>query len=212
MNYLKNFLGLIICSSLQAASLGGDLPAGAVRVTKENNPNCAEYFNYKGDMYCSVMTVSSKPIDPQLLTYEKQEIHFDNRVWKAVWGEHKEAVTAIEYIPMGQNINHWKELLTSQFFPGLSEVSAKEFANQFLSDLKKTGVIYTSNIIANQPKLVILEFQIKQPKNLQQDELQKIVKTEEGMFVLHYAVKGSDMGEKNRKAWLKRLNASVLKK
>jgi hypothetical protein len=212
MSFLKSILGLLICSPLCAAPVNTDLPADAVKVTKENNPNCVEYYNYKGTMYCSLMTINTKPMDPTLLTYEKQAIQFDNRAWKAVWGEHKEAITTIEYIPVGQQINHWNELITSQFIPGLSEVSAKEFANRFLSDLKKTGVIYSSKIMYQQPTTVILEFQVKQPKNLQQDELQKIVKTNEGMFVLHYAIKKSDMGEKKRQDWISRLKASTLKK
>lgn len=205
-------MGFLIGSSIYAAPSNSDLPPEAVKVTKQNNPNCVEYFNYKGTMYCSLMTINPKPIDPKLLSYEKQNIHFDNRTWKAVWGEHKDAITSIEYIPAGQHINNWKELVTSQFLPGLSDVSAKEFANRLLSNLKKSGVVYTSKIIDKQPKTVILEFQIKQPKNLQQDELQKIVKTDEGIYVLHYAIKQSDMGAEKRHAWVQRLKASSLKK
>lgn len=212
MHYLSSVFCLFFFTSSFAAPSKSDLPPEAVKVTKQNNPNCVEYFNYKGTMYCSLMTIDLKPMDKKLLVYEKQTIQFDHRAWKAVWGEHKDAITSIEYIPVGQHINHWNELITSQFIPGLPDVSAKEFANRFLSDLKKTKVVYTSKIIDKKNKSVIIEFQVKQPKNLQQDELQKIVKTDEGIYVLHYAIKKSDMGEKKRQIWIKHLQDSSLKK
>ncbi|RUR13739.1 hypothetical protein [Legionella sp. km772] len=212
MNNIKLILSSFLLYSISfAANTDLALPPNAVKVTKVNNPNCVEYYNYKGTLYCSLMTIDNKPMDPKLLAYEKQKITFDNRVWKAVWGEHKDAITTIEYLPMGQNINHWNELITSQFIPGLEEVSAKEFANRFLSNLKKTGVLYKSNFIDKQPKMVIFEYQVMQPKNLQQDELQKIVKGSDGIYVLHYATKKSDMGSKNRQKWLTLLKNSTLK-
>lgn len=193
-----------------AASSDNSLPANMVKVTKENNPNCVEYYNYKGQMYCSLMTIDPKPIDPQLLTFEKQKIQFDSRSWKAVWGEHKDAITTIEYLPLGQNINQWKELITSQFIPGLADVSAKEFANRVLTELKQSGVVYTSHFIDKQANAVIFEFQVQQPKNLQQDELQKVVKGSDGIYVLHYAVKKEDMGAQHRAQWVERLKNSTL--
>ncbi len=212
MNYLiLSIISLLFCTESFAAATDNSLPPNVVKVTKENNPNCVEYYNYKGAMYCSLMTIDTKPMDPQLLSYEKQDLKFDNRAWKAVWGEHKEAITTIEYIPVGQNINHWQELVTSQFIPGLAEVSAKEFANRFLNDLKKSGVVYSSHFIEKQGKTVIFEFQVQQPKNLQQDELQKIIKGSDGIYVLHYAIKKEDMGAKNRQKWFKLLKNSTLK-
>lgn len=213
MDYLLPcILTVFLSAGSFAATANTDaLPADLVKVTKENNPNCVEYFNYKGQMYCSLMTIADKPIDPLLLSHELQNVAFDNRAWKAAWGEHKETITTIEYIPAGQNINHWSELITTQFIPGLEEVSAKEFANRFFDDLKKSGVVYTTKIIEQQGKTVIFEFQVQQPKNLQQDELQKIVKGDKGIYVLHYTIKKEDMGEKNRQKWIQHLKNSTLK-
>lgn len=211
MNYFLTVFFILIYSSCYAVPTESSLPAEVVKVTKENNPNCVEYYNYHGNTYCSYMTINTKPMDPKLLSHEKQNIHFDSRAWKAVWGEHKNAITTIEYVPVGQTINQWNELITSQFIPGLSDVSPQEFAHRFLADLKKSGVVYTSKIIDKQKTYLILEFQVQQPSNLQQNELQKIVKTDEGIYVLHYAVKKSDMGDKQRQAWLKNLQNSSLK-
>ena len=210
MNYLIFGVSSLLFSSLSFAISPDSLPPDMVKVTKDNNPNCVQYYNYKGQMYCNLMTVDAKPIDPKLLSYEKQKIQFDGRPWKAVWGEHKDAITSLEYIPSGQNINHWTELITSQFIPGLKDVSAKEFANRVLADLKKTGIVYSTHFIDKQAKSVIFEFRVQQPKNLQQDELQKVVKTPEGIYVLHYAVKKKDMGTANRSKWINNLKNSSL--
>lgn len=212
MNYLIVVLTFFLCSIGYTADTNSSLPAGVVKVTKENNPNCVEYYTYKGNMYCSLMTIDAKPMDPALLAFEKQNIQFDNRVWKAAWGEHKDTITTIEYLPVGQQINNWHELITSQFIPGLADVSAKEFANRFFENLKKSGVVYKAYKIEQQGNVVIFEFQVLQPKNLQQDELQKIVKGKDGMYVLHYAIKKVDMGEGSRNQWLQHLRNSTLKK
>ena len=211
MNYLILCLSFFCASIGHAASSDSALPPDVVKVTKDNNANCVEYFNYKGAMYCSLMTIDPKPMDTKLLTYEKQHIEFDKRVWKAVWGEHKDTITTIAYLPAGQEINHWNELITSQFIPGLADVSAKEFANRVIANLKKSGVVYTTHIIEKENKLLIFEFQVQQPQNLQQDELQKIVKGNDGMYILHYAIKKVDMGEVNRKKWIQHLKDSTLK-
>lgn len=210
MNYLILGLSFLFISVGYAAN-PDSLPANVVKVTKDNNSNCVEYFEYQGAMYCSLLTIDTKPMDPKLLTYEKQNIEFDKRVWEAVWGEHKDTITTIEYLPAGQQINHWHELITSQFIPGLADVSVKEFANRVFANLKKSGVVYTTHIVDRQKNSLIFEFQVKQPQNLQQDELQKIVKGSDGMYVLHYAIKQVDMGEVNRKKWLHHLKNSSLK-
>ncbi len=213
MNFLNLNISILLFYSFNvaAANMDAALPTNAVKVTKENSSNCVEYYTYKKQMYCSSMSINNQPIDPQLLSYEKQDIQFDNRVWKAVWGEHTKAITSIEYVPAGQNINHWNELITSQFIPGMEDVSAKEFANRFLADLKKSGLTYKSYFIDKQPKAVIIEFQIKQPKNLQQDEIQKIVKGSDGIYVVHYVIKQQSMSPKNRQKWSTHLKNSTLK-
>lgn len=210
MNKLIVGLGVFFLSS--SAVLADSPPPNVVKVTKENNPNCIEYISYKGAMYCSTVALDKTPsIAPQMLGYEKQNIKFDDRAWKAAWGEHKEYITSIEYLPAGDDINHWSELVTSQFMPGLEALSAQEFVNRFIANLKKSGVVFSSKILESNKNMVLFEFQVKNPQNLEQDELQKVVKGKDGLYALHYAIKKSDMGAANRAKWVKNLKESTLK-
>jgi hypothetical protein len=162
-------------------------------------------------MYCSLTAIDHHPVDPKVLSYEKQTIQFDNRPWKAAWSEKTNYITTIEYLPAGEDINLWNELITTQFMPGLEKVSVKEFGNRFFNGLKKSGVIYTVDILANKPDLLMFEFRVEQPSNLQQDEIQKIVKTKEGLYAIHYAIKKLDMGKENRQKWIEHIKNSSLK-
>ena len=213
MRNFPEFIYLILAMSFSGFlwSESNKLPEHVVKVTLENNPKCIEYLRYHGDMYCSLVPLDKTSFDPQLMAYEQQNVHFDERPWKAAWGERKEYITSIEYIPIGQNINNWQELVTTQFIPGVADVSAKQFAQRFLADLKKSHVVYTFNILSEQKNIVIFEFQVHKPKNLQQDEIQKIVKGPKGLYILHYAIKKENMSSHNRSEWLNNLQQSTLK-
>lgn len=212
MNTLtKYYFSLLLIMQCVAQPANALLPSNLVKVTKENNPNCIEYVIYQTELYCSLTAIDTTPIDPKILSYEKQQIVFDNRGWKAAWGKQEQSGNTVEYLPLGEDINHWNELVTSQFFPGLAEIRADQFGDQIVNDLHKSGLSFTINPLENQPNLLIFEFKVQKPDNLQQDEIVKIVKGKEGMYVLHYAIKQSDMSDDNRKKWLENLKKSTLK-
>src|SRR5688500_18976173 len=113
MHKIKCFLVLFLMPVLAVAID----PSELIKVTDQTNPACVEYYNLQGDMYCSTRALSS-PVKVNLAD-EKQKIIFDNRPWQAVWSQKTPAITTIEYVPAGDDINNWKELITSQFIPGI---------------------------------------------------------------------------------------------
>ncbi len=122
------------------------------------------------------------------------------------WGNKTSIGTTIEYIPAGDDINHWHELVTSQFFPGLQKkTSLKQFANTLVENLKALGYQPIVEYLEDTEDRVILEIRIEQPQNQVQDELEMLIKDNNGIYLLHYAIKIGDMGEKNRQKWLKNL-------
>lgn len=201
--FLSGFLFTAQCFGSPALS---DL----IKVTKESNPKCVEYYIYKGESYCSTKAFSSQKIDPALKDYEKQNIVFDDRAWQAAWGKKTPTFTSVEYIPMGEDINNWKELVTSQFFPNLN-VSPSEFANKVIERIKSLGLNPIITFHQNTSDKVIFEFRIEAPSNQVQDELQMVTRGKDGLYVLHYVIKEPSMSLKRREKWLKNFSKSSIK-
>lgn len=183
-----------------------------VKVTKESNPKCVEYVNYKNEMYCTLEPLDTKKSDADIMSYETQKIKFDSRPWRAAWGQQSDTISMVEYVPMGDDINNWQELVTSQFMPKLGHVSTTQFAKFFLENIKKSGAVFTVQQIDKQPDQLIFEYKIQKPTNLQQDEILKMVQRKEGMYVLHYVIKQPDMSPENRKKWIENIKNSSIKK
>ncbi len=213
MHYLTGCcVTLLLTTHCFAAPAIPPLPADLIKVTDQNNPKCVEYVTYKGEMYCSLKALDNTPPDPKILFFEKQNVFFDNRPWKAAWGKHTLEISTVEYLPVGDNIDDWKELVTTQFIPGLTTITPAQFGENFVADLKKSGFIFTVNTVVNQPDMLIFEFKIDKPSNLQQDEILKVQKGKDGMYLIHYAIKQSNMSEENRTKWLENLKKSTIKK
>lgn len=199
----------LISLLLPTASLA--LPASLVKVNAANNPQCVEYLTYKDTLYCSTKALTKNPVPKEMIDFETQHIVFDDRAWLLAWGNKTDQITTLEYVPQGQVIENWQELITSQFIPGLTEVSPKVMAQNFIMQLKKSGFKPEINYIEDSPNQVIFEFRLAAPNNMQQDEIQKITKTANGFYILHYVIKKADMGANDRQAWIDRLQKSRVK-
>lgn len=204
--FLLLFLA-ILPFSLQAEEEA--VPEGLIKVDKNSNTKCAEYYNYKGELYCSTTANRLKQTPNDYSGYEQQTIVFDDRPWQAGWGQKTDAITTIEYIPKGDKIGDWKELVTSQYIPNLQKnVTPKKFSEEVIQYLKDSGLDPTINIISETPNRVLFEFQVLEPENLKQHELQLITKGSNGMYVLHYVIKEAPMDPQLRTKWIDLLNKS----
>jgi hypothetical protein len=204
------FATLLLIGTAQAAEID---PSALVKVTSQNNPDCVEYYTYKGESYCSTKALQNEPVDPNLKSYEKQKIVFDKRAWQPVWGKKTPIITTLEYVPAGADINHWQELVTSQFIPNLeNSVTPWQFAHTVIQGLKDNGFNPKITFLENTPDYVLFEFSLSEPANLVQDELQIIKKGKDGLYILHYAIKKNDMGKEAREQWSNNLKNSTIKK
>ena len=197
---------LSVISILFFSQIFADSPVNLsdlVKVTKENNPNCVEYFTYKNEMYCSTRPLTSDKLNPNVKSFEKIAITFDDRAWQLAWGEATPSVYTVEYVPSGENIDNWNELITSQFFPDLQQRATPQLlANGIMEQIKKSDFKSKITVIENTPDRVIFEFQVTDPKNLQQDELQAVFGNDKGLYILHYVIKKEDMGKESRDKWV----------
>jgi hypothetical protein len=211
----KSLLSFAIsCSFLSGmqCAYADDVVADMIKVTAKNNPKCVEYYNYKGELYCSTKSSKTKPVDPSIIKEEKINIVFDDRAWHVAWGEKNKSSSTLEYIPIGETIEDWHELVTSQFYPDIQDkITPSGFASFEIDQLKSAGFNSIVTYIKETPETVIFEFRIESPKNQIQDEIQKISVGKSGLHILHYAIKVPDMGEKNREKWIKNLSLSTPK-
>lgn len=112
-------------------------------------------------------------------------------------GKQGDDLTTVEYIPAGDNIENWHELVTSQFIPGMqTRTTPKLYAGAMVKQLNDSGFKPIVKFIKNSPDQVIFEFRIASPDNLKQDELQIINKGKDGFYIVHYVIKEADMGQK----------------
>lgn len=204
-----SFLSIMIPIAALASPID---PSTLVKVTPGNDPRCVEYYIYKDEIYCSTTAQSSQPVDPNIKQYEKLNIVFDDRPWKMAWGNKDETGMTVEYVPNGEDVEHWNELVTSQFFPGLQDkATLKEFAENFIQDLKDAGYDPLISFLQESEDQVIFEFRIEHPENQIQDELEMITKDNKGIYLLHYVIKKADMGQENRDKWFQNLKDSTIK-
>jgi hypothetical protein len=137
----------------------------------------------------------------------------DNKDWEMGWENKTEVVYICEFVPKGQKIESWKELVTLQFYPKLQNCSAQEFMKAFLKRLHKDEPKVKIRPIASSFDNAVVEWNVSNSKhNPDQYEVDRVVKGEEGMHMIHYAVKTSDWSESERTKWLNFLNTAKVKK
>lgn len=207
----SSFLAVALFSFYGVAA-AAEIPEGLVKVTGKSNVACVEYYSYQGESYCSTKPLSKQKIDPAVIKYETQVIQFDDRPWQAVWGKNTAQDVTVEYVPMGDDINNWQELVTSQYFPGLQDkVTPKKLAEMIIDGMKSAGYEPIVTFHKESPDEVVFEFRIQKPASQMQDELQVIRRGKTGIYVIHYAIKVGNMTDKNRALWIKNLTSSKIK-
>lgn len=180
-----------------------------IKVKGNKNVNCVEYFTIKGEVYCSTTSLSDITPDPNIKDYEKQYIQFDNRAWQPVWSQQDKRSVKIEYLPEGDKLDNWHEMITSRFYPGLqNKITPMELASKQIEQLNKQSHDPFVNIITSDPTYVIYEFQITQPKNEAQSEIVKITAGKNGLYILRYSIKVPKMTDKTHEDWTKNMKAS----
>lgn len=183
-----------------------------VEVTSKTKAQCVEYFELKGKTYCSTQPLLNTQIAKEIADAESFKLDLNKNEWKVGWTDLKPDVRTIEYIRHGESIENWKALITTQFIKmDTQQVTPKQIARQFIAGLQQKGFNPAVTFYVENNEETIFEFQIDQPAEQAQDEIQKIIKTEQGLFLIHYVVKQSDMGEKEREKWLEFIKKSQLK-
>ncbi len=196
---------LISCFSLTLAEdLTKKDPYNFVEVNANNKSKCIKYFKAKDKLYCSTTepTSQKKPKAFQT-TNEHLNLTFDQRHWVSAWDQKTPNMVTVEYIVSGDNLNSWKELVTSQFVPGTKQrLTPPQYANSVMNTLKKQFPKIQTQYLIKTEKEVIFEFKMSQPAAMAQHEIQRAFLGKDGMYIVHYAIKKPDMGTTANKKWL----------
>lgn len=183
-----------------------------LEVSADNKGRCVEFFLIQQKMFCATSPLFTAQVNKEALKYEPFKLVFDNRRWVAGWGQHNTKINTVEYIPSGQNVEAWNELITTQFQPSLQQkITPMQYANFTHKNLIQQG--YDPDFIVHEStsKEVIFEFKVKKPLSEAQDEIQRVISTPDGLYFLHYVIRQPDMSSNNRQTWLSNLKQATLK-
>jgi hypothetical protein len=134
---------------------------------------------------------------------------FDNREW--VEGsilKDQDDVRKI-YVLKGETVKNWSEIVDIQFLSGLqNKITLNEFEELNKSALLKICPDANWKTLSSNDNERTWEWIIKDcAKEVDQSSITKVVKTNEGFHLFHYATKKSNISDEVRETWLKNLNA-----
>lgn len=185
------------------------IPEGWVEVTVENKARCIEFYEYNSKTYCNTEKATETVPEGKPEDYERWKVVFDNRVWKPGWGKNTEAITTVEYVVGEETVENWRELITTQFIPGLqNKVTVEDFISRMMASMIKQGynpdwkIIRPAIDTIPSPKDMMFEFKLKDPESEAQHEIQRIVADDHGLYILHYVKRVPELTPKNREKWI----------
>lgn len=138
-------------------------------------------------------------------------LHFDfDNGWKV--GHYVKVpnqYTITEFIPEGDEINNWKEMLTIQSFPPLWGGSSPEKALNKLKTIRenKCPGMTKWNVIGKSSSSILYEWQAKSCLGWpDQHEVAIIIHRKYNTLILHYALKVTQMPTEQRAKWIKKFS------
>lgn len=137
-------------------------------------------------------------------------LRFENQIWNLSGQEQSPRSISAEYVTGDESASNWTQLFTYQQMvnPLPPTVTPHDMANHVEQNLKQKDIHYTFKILSATDDEAIVEFQITEPTNLQQDELQRIIKTKKGIYIImHYVTRQLDMGMHMRNTWIANLKS-----
>lgn len=137
-----------------------------------------------------------------------EKLNLNGQTWSLGYSKVNADFALAEYVIKGESVNDWNQLFTYQKFTYLfpEQVTPVRFADEEVNQLRAKKYELTYNVLESSHQEAIMEFRIIKPEVEQQNELQRIVRNNQGqIIVLHYVIKKLDMGDKERKAWINTL-------
>lgn len=122
----------------------------------------------------------------------------------------------IEWIPKGESIEDWSQLIQLQFLPaslfGGAVISAEDFSKYYIQALKDKFPEIISSVASTPKNSVLIDWALPKPSlgEKAQHELTKVFVTPEGIYRLAFTVKTPEMDSQLKKEWSDRLNSAQI--
>lgn len=143
-----------------------------------------------------------------------QTLKLAGETWKLGFHEENAKFDTAEYVMDDQTVQNWQQMFTFQKFktefPG--DVLLVTFADQQIAELKKRGYDIKYTVHSSSADEAIIEFQVNNPVDQQQDEIQRLIKFGKQFYIFHYVSKKMDMGEAERNKWIAALKGLQVSK
>jgi hypothetical protein len=137
-------------------------------------------------------------------------LNFNKDQWSLASQDESPRTITAEYITHNESPNNWSQLFTYQQMvkPLPENITPRDVANHIEANLKQKGIHYEFRILSASDDEALIEFRITEPELQQQDELQRIIKTKKGIYILmHYVKRQVDMGMHVRNTWIANLKS-----
>lgn len=150
---------------------------------------------------------------PEAFSFPKS---VDGNNWKLGYQFAKNGIALYEFVPKGETVENWSELITSHYisyviYPKTTPI--EKIAEINLNGVKNHCSHFTSNYIEKTEESVIYQWEIKDcGKGIDADqvEIARIVKGNYGFNSIHYAVKTSNLSSAKRNQMLKAVESSQI--
>lgn len=152
---------------------------------------------------------------PAARAQETVQAAFDDREWKLGFENYNQEKKAMikEFVPEGQTVDTWDELVTLQFFEGLqNKITVAQFLQKMQAGIQNACPGVNWRILSSKDNEAVYQWSIRGCKGQpDQTEIARVFAGHEGMHVWHYAVKDPDLAPQKKKEWIDRLNQFRLK-
>lgn len=148
------------------------------------------------------------------ITYADEFIKFDfdGRDWDLDYQAQEGSSMIYEWVPRGQSVENWNELVTVQAFGGIQAVmSADKFMETMRDGMSKICPGIEWNILSNRRSDVLYDWQIEYCTGHDpQYEVARILVGREAIYVIHYATKHIPIESAVKQRWITILKAVTL--
>jgi len=117
----------------------------------------------------------------------------------------------LEFVPEGQTVENWKEIITDAFIPGHFSTTT-DFVRANLSDLRTVVDGFQSTIISDTGNEALYEWwHPDSGKWPAEHQISRVKYYPNGMLTLSYARKGPKMDDATRTKWIERISTAPLR-